>query len=59
MADAELTLPDMIDSEAELIASVRAGEASLDAGRSVPYDQVRAWLLSWGAEEELPKPQCP
>jgi predicted transcriptional regulator len=34
------------------------GMASLDAGRSVSYEDVRRWLLSWGAKDELPPPEC-
>lgn len=40
-------------------AAVAAGVASLDAGRGVPYEAVRRWLLSWGADNELPPPECP
>jgi predicted transcriptional regulator len=39
--------------------AVADGVASLDAGRSVPYEDVRRWLLSWGTDSELPPPQCP
>jgi predicted transcriptional regulator len=35
-------------------AAVGAGMASLSAGRSVPYEEVRRWLLSWGNDEESP-----
>lgn len=45
--------------DAEFSAAVEAGKASLDAGRSVRYEAVRRWLLSWGADEELPPPECP
>jgi len=47
------------DQDAEFAAGVEAGKASLDAGRSVPYEAVRRWLLSWGADKELPPPECP
>ena len=32
--------------------------ADRDAGRTVPYEDVRKWLLSWGTENERPKPEC-
>jgi predicted transcriptional regulator len=38
--------------------AVAEGLASLDAGRGVPYEDVRRWLLSWGTESELPPPEC-
>ncbi len=41
-----------------LRAAVEAGKASLDAGKSVPYEDVRRWMLSWGTEKELPAPKC-
>jgi hypothetical protein len=40
-------------------AAVLAGLADLDAGRSIPYEEVRKWVLSWGTDNELPPPECP
>lgn len=40
------------------VAVVKRGLASADAGRIVRYEDVRKWLLSWGTEDELPKPEC-
>jgi predicted transcriptional regulator len=45
--------------DAQLAAAVEAGLTSLDSGRSVPYEKVRRWLLSWGTDKELPPPECP
>lgn len=39
--------------------AVEEGLASLDAGRSVPYEHLRRWLLSWGTKNETPPPSCP
>ena len=50
-------MPDDLDTEA-FVAAVKDGIASADAGRTVPYEDVRKWLLSWGTENELPKPEC-
>jgi predicted transcriptional regulator len=45
------------DSEdPEFLAAVREGIASLDAGKGIPYEKIRCWLLSWGTEKELPPP---
>jgi predicted transcriptional regulator len=30
----------------------------MDEGRAVPHGKVKAWLESWGAEKELPAPEC-
>jgi predicted transcriptional regulator len=37
-------------------AAVLEGIASADAGRTIPYEEVRRWLLSWGTSSELPSP---
>jgi predicted transcriptional regulator len=44
--------------DAEMRAAIEAGLQSLDAGQSVPYEDVRKWLLSWGSDKELPAPKC-
>lgn len=59
-----MTRPDPIRTEppaedAAFKAAVEAGKASLDAGRGVPYEEVRRWLLSWGTDKELAPPECP
>lgn len=45
--------------EADFLAAVEEGLADAKAGRSVPYEKVRRWLLSWGTGKELPPPKCP
>lgn len=45
--------------DAAFVAAVNEGIASLDSRGGVPYEDVRRWLLSWGTENELPKPECP
>ena len=39
-------------------AAVDEARADVDAGKTVPYEEVRRWLLSWGTEKELPRPRC-
>ena len=44
--------------ETEAFATaVREGIDAADAGRTVPYEDVRSWLLSWGTPGELPPPK--
>ena len=50
-------IPDNSDTEA-FVEAVKEGIVAADAGRTVPYEEVRQWLLSWGTENELPKPKC-
>ena len=39
-------------------AAIREGIAAADAGRLIPHEEMRRWLLSWGTDDELPPPQC-
>jgi len=39
-------------------AAVREGVQAADEGRTVPQNSVKAWLESWGTDEELPPPGC-
>lgn len=42
----------------EFLAAVDEGIADMEAGRTVPWEEVRRWLLSWGTENRLPPPKC-
>lgn len=44
------------DDSAAFLKAVEEGIADADAGRTVPYEDVRRWLLSWGTTTELPPP---
>ncbi|MDE2135487.1 MAG: CopG family transcriptional regulator [Alphaproteobacteria bacterium] len=44
---------------AEYLAAVDEGLADTKAGRIMPYEKIRRWLLSWGSDKELPPPKCP
>ncbi len=41
---------------AEFLAAVDEGLADAAAKRTVPFEKVRRWLLSWGIDQELPQP---
>jgi len=41
----------------EFIKAVKEGIADADAGRLIPFEKVKRWLLSWGTENELPPPE--
>ena len=47
----------VILDEAKRLA-ILEGIADADAGRTIPHDEVKAWLESWGTENELPAPTC-
>lgn len=40
------------------VAGIKAALASLDRGEGVTQDDVRAWVASWGTEDELPMPKA-
>lgn len=46
------------DADAEaFVAAAREGIADAENGRTIPYEDVRRWLLSWGTESELLPPE--
>jgi predicted transcriptional regulator len=42
---------------ADFEKAVRKGIADADAGRTISYEKMRRWLLSWGTDKELPPPK--
>ena len=48
-------VPASPDEEAAFLAAVEEGIADADAGRLIPWKDVRDWLLSW--ENGAPKPR--
>jgi hypothetical protein len=46
-------------NKADFARSVERARADVTANRSVAYEKVRHWLLSWGMAEELPPPEQP
>jgi predicted transcriptional regulator len=48
---------DFIDEAAEAAADARA-EADIAAGRVIPHEEVKKWLLTWGTPEEGPPPRA-
>jgi predicted transcriptional regulator len=49
---------DLPELDPAYVAAIEQARADIDAGRTVPYEEVRRWLLSWGTDEELPPPRC-
>ena len=45
------------EDEAAFAAAAQEGIEAADAGRTLPYEDVRRWMLSWGTPEELPPPR--
>jgi len=40
------------------LAAIDDGIAAADAGRVVAFEDVLAWVQSWGRPGELPMPKC-
>ena len=55
--EGQSTLARHMMDEAKRIA-ILEGIAAADAGQLIPHEDVKAWLNSWGTENELPPPQC-
>lgn len=47
------------DDTVAFVATTEEGITDLEADRTVLYEAVRRWLLSWGTDAEPPLPQCP
>ena len=47
-----------IADEQRLLAEVRDAEREVAAGHYIKHEDMKAWLLSWGTDRELPPPKC-
>ena len=47
-----------LEDEEARRAAILEGFEQVQSGRSIPHPKVRAWLQSWGKENELPPPVC-
>ena len=52
----EQALDQYLVDQAWQIEALEEGIADADAGRMVPHEKMREWLLSWGKEDELEPP---
>ncbi|HEX9120555.1 MAG TPA: hypothetical protein VF840_08450 [Terriglobales bacterium] len=44
--------------QAAKIADVRLADRQVNSGHYIRHEDMKAWLLSWGTEHELPPPKC-
>lgn len=47
----------VVDQE-RMLAEVRRADRQVKSGHYVSQEDMKAWLLSWGTEHELPPPSC-
>jgi predicted transcriptional regulator len=55
-------IADAVDSyvadQERMLADTRQGERQVKSGHYIRHEDMKAWLLSWGTDHELPPPKC-
>ena len=47
-----------VADQERMLAEIRKTERHVKSGHYIRHDDMKAWLLSWGTENELPPPKC-
>src|SRR5437868_7938500 len=47
-----------VADQERMLAEVRQADRQVKSGHFVTHQDMKAWLLSWGTERELPPPKC-
>jgi len=47
-----------VADQERMLAEVRQADRQVQAGHYVRREDMKAWLLSWGTDHELPPPKC-
>jgi predicted transcriptional regulator len=47
-----------IADQERMLAEIRQAERQVKSGHYIRHEDMKAWLLSWGTEAELPPPKC-
>jgi predicted transcriptional regulator len=47
-----------VSDQERMLAEVRQADCQVTSGRYIKNEDMKAWLLSWGTEHELPVPKC-
>jgi predicted transcriptional regulator len=47
-----------VADQERMLAEMRQADRQVEAGHYVPHEDMKAWLLSWGTDQELPPPKC-
>ena len=50
-------LNEYLDVNEWQVAGVRKAMGSVDRGKSIPHEQVKAWVKSWSGKRERPAPR--
>jgi predicted transcriptional regulator len=55
-AESDQTIP--AEEARRLLAEVRQADRQVKSGHYLKHEDMKAWLLSWGTDRELPPPKC-
>jgi predicted transcriptional regulator len=47
-----------VADQERMLAEIRQADRQVKSGHYVRHEEMKAWLLSWGTEDELPLPKC-
>lgn len=47
-----------ISDQERMLAEIRQADRQVKTGHYIKHDDMKAWLLSWGTDRELPPPKC-
>jgi predicted transcriptional regulator len=47
-----------VADQERMLAEIRQAERQVKSGHYVTHEDMKAWLLSWGTDRELPPPRC-
>jgi predicted transcriptional regulator len=47
-----------VDDQERMLAEVRQANRQVQSGHYIKREDMKAWLLSWGTDQELPPPKC-
>jgi RHH-type transcriptional regulator, rel operon repressor / antitoxin RelB len=47
-----------VADQERMLAEFRHGDRQVKSGHYINHDDMKAWLLSWGTNRELPPPKC-
>jgi RHH-type transcriptional regulator, rel operon repressor / antitoxin RelB len=47
-----------VADQERLLAEIRQANRQVNAGHYIRHEDMKAWLLSWGTNYELPPPKC-
>jgi predicted transcriptional regulator len=47
-----------VADQERMLAEIRRGDHEAKSGHYIRHEDMKAWLLSWGTQHELPPPKC-